>query len=100
MAADTNSSLRLIGVMAPMITHAMQTVEPSSASGAEKREAVLELAGSIYEGLSRMGKLDGVKELKGVEWAALAPFVGLFVDGMVALFKRVGLWFSRKEAVK
>ena len=37
------------------------------------------------------GALDGVKEVRDVPWASLAPLVGLLVDSICSVFGRIGL---------
>ena len=97
---DTNDKLKLVGALAPIVQGFMQTAERSGAPGAEKRQAVLELTEAVYVGAQRTGALDGVKELRGVDWSLIAPLVGILVDGLVTLFNRLRIWVARTPGVK
>lgn len=92
----TDDGLKLAATLAPFVTRFMQEVERSGAPGADKKAAVMELTGTVYEGARRLGALDGVKEVRGVEWSVLAPLVGILVDGIAKLFNALGIWISRK----
>lgn len=95
--ADTTDTLRMVGALAPIVRDLMTTAEKSSAPGADKRREVLELTASIYEGARRTGALDGVKELRGVDWSLIAPLVGLLIDGLARLFNALGIWISSRS---
>ena len=96
---DASDKLKLIGSLAPVVQGFMQTAERSGAPGPEKRQAVLELTEAVYLGAQRTGALDGVKELRGVDWSLIAPLVAILIDGLVGLFNRLRIWTAR-SAVK
>lgn len=95
---DINDGIKAAAALAPLVSALTREAERSGATGTEKRAAVMELAGAIYEGARRTGALDGVKETRGLDWTTLAPLVGLLVDGLVALFNRLRLFASRQAA--
>lgn len=95
--ADTTETLRVVGAMAPIVRDFMSTAEKSGATGEQKRQAVLELTESVYRGAQRTGALDGVKELRGVDWSLLAPLVGLLIDGLARLFNALGIWITSSK---
>lgn len=82
----------LVAALAPFVRVFVRDFETTPASGEQKRKAVLDLVGTIYEGARRLGTLDGVKELRSVPWATLEPLVGVLVDGVVAAYKAVGVF--------
>lgn len=95
--ADTVEALRVVGAMAPIIRDFMSTAERSNATGEEKRQAVLDLTEAVYRGAQRTGTLDGVKELRGLDWALLAPVIAVLVDGLVALLNRLRIWINGSQ---
>lgn len=92
----TEDGLVIAAALAPFVTRFMQEAEKSALPGADKKAAVMELTGTVYEGARRLGALDGIKEIRGVEWAVLAPFIGIVVDGIAKLFNALGLWLRKK----
>lgn len=92
----TDDGLKLATTLAPFVTRFMQEVEKAGVPGADKKAAVMELTGTVYEGARRLGALDGVKEVRGVEWAVLSPLISILVDGIAKLFNALGIWISRK----
>ena len=91
----TDDGLKLASTLAPFVTRFMQEVEKAGVPGADKRSAVLELTGTVYEGARRLGALDGVKEVRGIEWGVLAPLIGILIDGIAKLFNAVGVWIRK-----
>lgn len=96
----TDDGLKLASTLAPFVTRFMQEVEKAGVPGADKKAAVLELTGTVYEGARRLGALDGVKEVRGIEWSVLAPLIGILIDGIARLFNAVGVWFKKPTAAK
>lgn len=86
--------LRFGNELRPYVERFMDEAEASGMPGADKREQVLRLTGTVYEGARRLGKLDGVKELDGVDWALLEPFIGVIVDGIVTFYNAIKRWTS------
>lgn len=95
---ETTDILKGVAALQPIITRLMHDVDAADVPGDQKKAQVLELAGSIYEGARRLGVLEGTKELRAVDWSLLAPVLGLLIDGLVSLFKAVGLWVSKRSA--
>lgn len=94
---DTTDVLKAVSAMQPIITNLMHDIESADVPGGTKKAHVMDLAGAIYEGARRTGALDGVREVRGLSWEELVPLFGVLVDGLVAIFKAVGLWFSGKR---
>lgn len=92
---DVKQGLELAGALAPILTHFIREAEKTNATGAEKKAAVLDLTQAVYLGAQRTGVLDGVKELRGVDWSLLVPFVSLLIDAAVALYNRLKVFVSR-----
>jgi hypothetical protein len=90
--------LRIGNELRPYVERFMDEAEKSGLPGTSKKENVLNLVGTVYEGARRLGVLDGVKEVRGVEWAALAPFIGWIIDGLVAFYNAIGRWRSKSSA--
>jgi hypothetical protein len=82
----------LVASLTPFIRTFVRDVETSSASSEQKRVAVLQMVGTVYEGARRLGILDGVKELKSVPWSQVEPLAAVVVDGVVAMYKAVGVF--------
>lgn len=82
----------LVAALSPFIRVFVRDVETSGASSEQKRVAVLQLVGTVYEGARRLGILDGVKELRHVPWTQVEPLAGVVVDGVVAMYKAVGVF--------
>ena len=95
---DLADALTIGAALQPYVKEFMNDVERSDLPGAAKRQKVLDLTGTVYEGARRLGKLDGVKELNGVDWSLLAPLIGTVVDGLVQLWNELGLWLSKRRA--
>lgn len=93
---ETTDVLKAVAAMQPIVNSLMHSVEAAEVSGEEKKRQVMDLAGAVYEGARRTGALDGVRETRGLSWVDLAPVLSILVDGLVAIFKAIGLWFSRK----
>jgi len=93
---DVKQGLELAGAMTPILTHFIREAERTTATGEEKKAAVLDLGQAVYLGAQRTGVLDGVKELRGVDWALVAPFISLLIDAAVALFNRLRVFAKRK----
>ena len=87
--------LGLVAALAPFVSRFSRDLEGSPATGEQKRKAVLDLVGTVYEGARRLGVLDGVKEIRGVAWVQLEPLAGILVDATVAAYKATGVFVSR-----
>lgn len=95
---ETSDVLKAVGSMQPIISNLMKDIEGADVPGDVKKQHVMDLAGAIYEGARRTGALDGVREVRGIAWVDLVPVFSLLIDGLVTIFKAVGLWFSRTFA--
>lgn len=80
----------LLGDLTPFVRRFVLEMDGAPVSGVQKRDAVLDLVGTIYEGARRTGALTGVKEVKDVPWASLAPLVGMLIDAICTIWTRVG----------
>ena len=92
---DSSEAIRVAGAISPLVRDLMHAAEGSDAAGHEKHEAVLELVRSVYVGAQRTGQLKGVKELKGLEWAAVAPMADILIEGLAVLFHKLRIWLHR-----
>lgn len=92
---ETSDVLKAVSAMQPIISNLMKDIEGADVPGDVKKAHVMDLAGAVYEGARRTGALDGVKEVRGIAWVDLVPVFSLLIDGLVTIFKAVGLWFSR-----
>ncbi len=82
----------LLADLTPFVSRFVKTLDSvPNASNEQKRKAVLDLVGSVYEGARRTGALDGVREVRDVPWVSLEPLVGLLVDSICSVFGRIGL---------
>jgi hypothetical protein len=81
----------LLADLTPFVSRFVKVMDTAVASNEQKRQAVIDLVGTVYEGARRTGALDGVKEVRDVPWASLAPLVGLLVDSICSVFGRIGL---------
>lgn len=94
---DTADVLRAVAAMQPIVNSLMHSVEAADVPGDVKKQQVMDLAGAVYEGARRTGALDGVRETRGLAWIDIAPLLSTLIDGLVAIFKAIGLWFSRSK---
>jgi hypothetical protein len=94
---ETTDVLKAVAAMQPIVNNLMHSIEGADVSGEAKKAHVMDLAGAIYEGARRTGALDGVRETRGLAWVDLAPLLSTLIDGLVAIFKAIGLWFSRSK---
>lgn len=94
---ETTDVLKAVAAMQPIISHLMKDIEGADVAGDVKKQHVMDLAGAVYEGARRTGALDGVREVRGIAWIDLMPVFSLLIDGLVGIFKAVGLWFSRSK---
>lgn len=90
-----SDGLKLAADLAPIVSGFVKSVEGTSASGADKKAAVLDLTGTVYEGARRLGALSGVKEVRDVPWEALAPLISILIDAIVAAFNRLGVFLKK-----
>jgi hypothetical protein len=81
----------LLADLTPFVTRFVRSLDAAVASNEQKRKAVIDLVGTVYEGARRTGALDGVKEVRDVPWASLEPLVGLLVDSICSIYGRLGL---------
>lgn len=94
----TDDGLKLAATLAPFVTRFMQEAERAAVPGADKKAAVLELTGTVYEGARRLGALDGVKEVRGIDWVVLMPLISILIDAIAKLFNTIGVWVKRSVA--
>lgn len=81
----------LLADLTPFVSRFVTTLDKAVASNEQKRKAVLDLVGTVYEGARRTGALDGVREVRDVPWSSLEPLVGLLVDSICSVYGRIGL---------
>jgi len=94
---ETADVLKAVGAMQPIVERLVVDLERADVPGPVKRAQALDLAGAIYEGARRTGALDGVKEVRGLDWSLIAPLIGLLIDGLVAAYKALGLFLSKRR---
>lgn len=96
--AESKSIIEAATIILPLVSAFAKQAEGSDLSGTEKHEAVATATEAAYKALQRSGS---VKEIKDIDWALVAPLVIPVGQGLisivVALFKRVGLFFSKKR---
>jgi hypothetical protein len=97
---ETTDVLKAVAAMQPIVERLVVDLERADVPGPVKRQQALDLAGAIYEGARRTGALDGVKEVRGLDWSLVAPLIGLLVDGLVTAYKALGLFLSKRTAAK
>jgi len=82
----------LLADLTPFVTRFIRALDAvPNASNEQKRKAVTDLVGAVYEGARRTGALDGVREVRDVPWASLEPLVGLLIDSICSVYGRIGL---------
>ncbi|HZR80375.1 MAG TPA: hypothetical protein VFD92_04685 [Candidatus Binatia bacterium] len=95
---EATDAIKVAAALAPIVSQFVKEVEHTDASSEEKKAAVMGLTETVYRGAQALGTLDGVKELRGVDFSTLAPLFAILVDGVVALFKAVRIFVSKRKA--
>ena len=81
----------LLADLTPFVSRFITAMDRAVASNEQKRKAVIDMVGAVYEGARRTGALDGVREVRDVPWSLLEPLVGLLVDSICSVYGRLGL---------
>lgn len=96
---EAQDKIKIANILVPILADFAKGAEAPGRSGADKRAEVLELTGALYRGAVRVGVLEGVKELRGIEWEAIEPFADLLLTQVVKLFHALGA-FVRKVVAR
>ncbi len=91
---DYMKYFQIASAVVPLIKAIIQVVEVfPNLSGADKKAHAMALLKQIFEGVQANAK---IKEINGIGFDEIAPFVSMTIDAFVSMFNSVGLFTKSK----
>ena len=84
---------QIVALVVPLIQALVKSAEESNQDGKIKKEVVTEQLKNAYEILQSTGS---VKEIKGVQWEAIAPIALGLIDIVVNAYNKLNIFSHGK----